>query len=59
MSVETGSTPGAGELSWGERPFRIAFPGGEFTVAMHDVFIAFTLLLRLLMGWILLWAGFR
>lgn len=58
MSVETGSTPGAGGLSWGERPFRIAFPGGEFTVAVHDVFIAFTLLLRLLMGWILLWAGF-
>ena len=42
----------------GERPFRIPVPGGELTFAFHQVVVPFGLLLRLLMGWIFLWAGF-
>lgn len=42
----------------GESPFRLALPGGEVTVLFHRVVVPFALLLRLLMGWIFLWAGF-
>ena len=52
---ESGS--GAAGGPWGERPFQVAVLGREFTVAFHQVVVGFTLLMRLLMGWIFLWAG--
>ena len=36
----------------------VYFGGGVFAVNVHKVLVPFTLLLRLLMGWIFLWAGF-
>lgn len=42
-----------------ERPVRIPVPGGEITFTIHDMVVPFVLLLRLLMGWIFLWAGFE
>ena len=41
-----------------EGPFRLTLPGGEVTVLFHRIVVPFALLLRLLMGWIFLWAGF-
>ena len=52
------SEPAADNRGWGERPFQVAVLGREFTVAYHELVVGFTLLLRLLMGWIFLWAGF-
>ncbi|MCY3918549.1 MAG: DoxX family protein [Chloroflexi bacterium] len=52
------SEPAADNREWGERPFQVAVLGREFTFAFHEVVVGFTLLLRLLMGWIFLWAGF-
>ena len=46
------------ESDGGEGPFRLTLPGGEVTVLFHRVVVPFALLLRLLMGWIFLWAGF-
>ena len=42
----------------GEHPVRISVFAREFTFTFHGIVVAFTLLLRLLMGWIFLWAGF-
>lgn len=52
------SEPAADSREWGERVFQVAVFGRDFTFAFHEVVVGFTLLLRLLMGWIFLWAGF-
>ena len=42
----------------GEVPVPMTLGPGRYTVNVHKALIPFTLLLRLLMGWIFLWAGF-
>ncbi len=58
MRQGNGADSAGHEEGMGERPFRVAAFGREGVFTFHGVLVAFALLLRLLMGWIFLWAGF-
>ncbi len=58
MAEHNGDVSGPQAEWWAERTYRVNLLSLEFSYSVHDAFLAFTLLLRLLMGWILLWAGF-
>ena len=54
--IDSGST--GPERGGGEVRVRMSADDGGFAVNVHKVLVPFTVLLRLLMGWIFLWAGF-
>ena len=58
MRAGNGADSAERDGGMGERPFRVAAFGREGVFTFHEVIVAFALLLRLLMGWIFLWAGF-
>ena len=50
--------PVGGRAAIGENTSRIHLLGHTFSFQYHDIFVLFTVLLRLSMAWIFLWAGF-
>lgn len=51
-ALSTTRNAGGGEIA-----VPIAFGGGETVINVHKVVVPFTVVLRLVMGWIFLWAG--
>ena len=58
MTGKPGSGSREGEWGLAERVSRMVTFGHSFPFTYHPAIAPFTLLLRLLMGWIFLWAGF-
>ena len=48
----------SGEQASSEHDSSVSILGQSFTFTYHTVVVPFSLLLRLLMGWIFIWAGF-
>lgn len=58
MTRQERSNGGGGEAGGAEGIFRLTVGDGEVAFLFHWIVVPFTVLLRLLMGWIFLWAGF-